>query len=640
MTSKRILIALAVFLLAFGLFSQQEVVLKISEGMPMINLALPDLVVRTPTDAARAAAEEIHQVLAADVAYSRVFQPLPKAYYAYIRPLNPEKIHFKDWDGIQARLLLVGEISEDGGRFVFDGKLYDVRSERYIIGKRYQSDKSGLRLVAHKMADELMKLYGEKPVFATKIAFVSNRDGNDEIYMMDYDGANPTRITFNKIKDYMPAWSPDQRTIAFTSYRSAGAHLCLRNIYEGTETLVSSKGTNYAAAFSPDGGRLAFCSTMTEDGNAEIYVLDLAAMRTRRLTYNSATDTAPTWSPTGREIAFTTDRLGAGSPQIYVMDAEGSNVRKVSYRRQLSRRPGLGPDRRPDRLRLAGREQVRPLRPQPPDEPDRQAHREQRLQRIPELVARRPPRRVLVQHVGLDPDLLRRLRRGQPQAADGPRREQAAQLDELDPPQRDDSPAAIVLMRSLDNTLGLQLKGRRMLLTGIILMCSNLGGKCRVGGISMITPQGGPMKKLIVLSLAIVLILSLSVSCKKKPQEIPEPPPQVQEQPPVEQVAPPVVQEPKLTEEEIFLQKSLEQINREKPLAMIHFDYDKSLIRDDAKPVLEANAAWLSRFRTIKILIEGHCDERGTEEYNLALGERRAKSTMDYLLSLGVARNA
>ncbi len=145
------------------------------------------------------------------------------------------------------------------------------------------------------------------------------------------------------------------------------------------------------------------------------------------------------------------------------------------------------------------------------------------------------------------------------------------------------------------------------------------------------------MKKLIVFSLAIVLIFSLSVSCKKKPQEVPQPPPQVQEQPPVEKVAPPVVREPKLTEEEIFLQKSLEQINREKPLAMVHFDYDKSFIRDDAKPVLEANAAWLSRFRTIKILIEGHCDERGTEEYNLALGERRAKSTMDYLLSLGVA---
>lgn len=145
------------------------------------------------------------------------------------------------------------------------------------------------------------------------------------------------------------------------------------------------------------------------------------------------------------------------------------------------------------------------------------------------------------------------------------------------------------------------------------------------------------MKKLIVFSLAIVLIFSLSISCKKKPQEVPPPPPQVQEQPPVEKVEAPVVQEPQLTEEEIFLQKSLEQINREKPLAMIFFDYDKSLIRNDAKPVLETNARWLTRFRTIKILIEGHCDERGTEEYNMALGERRAKSTMDYLLSLGVS---
>jgi peptidoglycan-associated lipoprotein len=145
------------------------------------------------------------------------------------------------------------------------------------------------------------------------------------------------------------------------------------------------------------------------------------------------------------------------------------------------------------------------------------------------------------------------------------------------------------------------------------------------------------MKKLVIYSLAVVMIFSLSIACKKKPQEVPPPPPpQVQEQPPVEKVEAPVVQEPKLTEEEIFLQKSLEEMNREKPLAMIHFDYDKSFIREDAKPVLEANAAWLARFRTIKILIEGHCDERGTEEYNLALGERRAKSTQDYLLSLGV----
>jgi peptidoglycan-associated lipoprotein len=144
------------------------------------------------------------------------------------------------------------------------------------------------------------------------------------------------------------------------------------------------------------------------------------------------------------------------------------------------------------------------------------------------------------------------------------------------------------------------------------------------------------MKKLIIYSLAILLVFSLAIACKKKPKEVPPPPPQTQEQPKVEKVEPPVVQEPQLTEEELFLQKSLDQINREKPLGTVYFDYDKALIRDDARPTLDMNASWLKKFKTTKILIEGHCDERGTEEYNLALGEKRAKAVEDYLMSLGI----
>ena len=325
------ILTLIVMLIPASASAQQEVVLKITEGMSMISLALPEFVVRGASPVAQAAAQEIRQALSDDVKYSRIFLPIPKEYYGYIRPLDPDKIFFKDWDSIQARLLLTGEVREDGGRIVFDGKIYDVKSERFIVGKRYQADKNGLRLVAHKVADELLELHGEKPIFTTKVAFVSNRDGNDEIYMMDYDGANPTRITFNKIKDYMPAWSPDQRTIAFTSYRGGSAGLYLRNIYEGTETPISTKGTNYSAAFSPDGKKLAFCSSMFEQGNSDIFIMDLETKKTKRLTYNAAADTAPSWSPTGRELAFTTDRLGQGSPQIYLMDAEGSNVRKASF---------------------------------------------------------------------------------------------------------------------------------------------------------------------------------------------------------------------------------------------------------------------------------------------------------------------
>jgi peptidoglycan-associated lipoprotein len=147
------------------------------------------------------------------------------------------------------------------------------------------------------------------------------------------------------------------------------------------------------------------------------------------------------------------------------------------------------------------------------------------------------------------------------------------------------------------------------------------------------------MKKILILSLACILVFGFMLSCAKKVEEAPPPPPpQVKEQPQVEKVeepAPP--KEPELTEEEIFMRKSLEEINQEVPLQMIHFDFDRYFIRDDAKPVLEKNATWLKKWNSVQVLIEGHCDERGTEEYNLALGEKRAKSTFDYLVSLGVS---
>jgi peptidoglycan-associated lipoprotein len=74
-------------------------------------------------------------------------------------------------------------------------------------------------------------------------------------------------------------------------------------------------------------------------------------------------------------------------------------------------------------------------------------------------------------------------------------------------------------------------------------------------------------------------------------------------------------------------------------LQRIHFDFDRYGIRTDAAKVLEDNAVFLSANPGVRIRIEGHCDERGTTEYNLALGERRAKSAFQYLMDLGVDPN-
>lgn len=313
---------------AFLLFSQQEVVLTLKEGVPAISFALPKFNIPSSSPKSTTAAEDLYKVLSDDLKYSRIFQLLPLTYYSYIRPLNPERIFFKDWESIQAKILFVGEVSDsDGDQIQFEGKLYDVKSEKFIFGKRYQADKELLRLAAHRMADEILKIYGEKPLFTSKIIFVSDRDGNDELYMMDYDGHNQMRLTFNKTRDYMPAWSVDGRKIAYTSYKNLTAGLYLLDLNEGKITEISSRGTNYAASFSLDGKKMAFCST--RDGNAEIYVASSDGTNIKRLTYNEAIDTAPSWSPTSREVVFISDR--GGTPQVYIMDAEGSNVRRASF---------------------------------------------------------------------------------------------------------------------------------------------------------------------------------------------------------------------------------------------------------------------------------------------------------------------
>jgi len=90
------------------------------------------------------------------------------------------------------------------------------------------------------------------------------------------------------------------------------------------------------------------------------------------------------------------------------------------------------------------------------------------------------------------------------------------------------------------------------------------------------------------------------------------------------------------TEDEIFAGKTLEQLNSEKPLADALFDLDSQAIREDAKPALQKNADWMKRWTSTKVMVEGHADSRGSAEYNLALGERRATAVRDYLVNLGV----
>jgi peptidoglycan-associated lipoprotein len=93
---------------------------------------------------------------------------------------------------------------------------------------------------------------------------------------------------------------------------------------------------------------------------------------------------------------------------------------------------------------------------------------------------------------------------------------------------------------------------------------------------------------------------------------------------------------PPLTEDEIFRRKTLDQLNGEHPLGDVFFAYDQSELDANARAVLQRDAQWLSKWPQTRLSVDGHCDERGTEEYNLALGERRAEVVRAYLVNLGV----
>lgn len=145
------------------------------------------------------------------------------------------------------------------------------------------------------------------------------------------------------------------------------------------------------------------------------------------------------------------------------------------------------------------------------------------------------------------------------------------------------------------------------------------------------------MKKTALILLAAAVVVA-APACGKKPAPAPPPPPPVAPEPPPPAPPPaPRAEAPPVVDEYARLKAmSAEEIEKSGLLAEVYFDFDRSEIRDQDRAALAKNAEALKRFDFLRVTVEGHCDERGTVEYNLALGERRARAAFDYLVSLGV----
>jgi peptidoglycan-associated lipoprotein len=162
--------------------------------------------------------------------------------------------------------------------------------------------------------------------------------------------------------------------------------------------------------------------------------------------------------------------------------------------------------------------------------------------------------------------------------------------------------------------------------------------------LTMLMRFPAPRAALLVL---VVLTVAVSACGKKNPpvaRAIPPPAPApstpssaARPPAPPEPVAEPTIVPPEPLREDRIASATLDDINRNSPLKPVFFEYDSSEITGDAKGTLDADAAVLKKYPSWTITIEGHCDERGSAEYNLALGERRAVASRAYLVSLGIS---
>lgn len=339
---------LVLILILIPLFSQTQTETKPGviediirkKGFEPLPLMIPKVFVENAE--AASGGEELRKVLGDDLYNSDFFELVDASAF----PSFAGETKLTNWKNSRAKYLALLKVGMAGDQLNVEARFYDLQSEQLIVGKVYKWDRKYVRQIAHRFGNEILhRLWGVKGIFTSKIGFSTDRKGNKDIWIMDYDGFNQKPVTETKTLNLSPDFSPDGKKVVYTTYRSdegtIGQTLVVYSIYTGQKFTLFSRGSlNSAPAWSPDGSRIAFTSNTT--GNAELFTVNDDGSNLRQLTFNRAIDTSPAWNPRSGQIAFTSDR--SGNPMVYVMNDDGTNEQRLTYVGEYNESAAWSPD--------------------------------------------------------------------------------------------------------------------------------------------------------------------------------------------------------------------------------------------------------------------------------------------------------
>ncbi len=339
-----LLVTLAVLALPHTVKGQVKGLI-VGPGAERYPLAVSPLKNLGPGEDAKKLSEGIADTIVRDLNLSGWFKVLDRS--AYLE--NPQSsgvslgsFDFKNWSVIGAEGLVKGTFELQGEELTVELRLFDVYQNKQIVGKRYAGLAKDFRRIAHRFADEIiLQFTGVQGVFNTRIAYVSTGGGRfKEVYVAHLDGSEKVQVTNNRTINLSPSWSPDGRSILYTSYKDGNPNLYLFDLFAGKDAKFSSRtGLNLGGKWSPNGKFVAV--TLERQGNTDIYLLDTAGSVKQRLTDYPGIDVSPSWSPDGQSLAFVSDR--SGSPQIYIMEVESGKTRRLTFSGSYNTSPDWSP---------------------------------------------------------------------------------------------------------------------------------------------------------------------------------------------------------------------------------------------------------------------------------------------------------